>query len=123
MNEKLRAFFEVPADHDFSIHNLPYGIFSTPLTTPRVGVAIGDFVLDLSVLADAQLFRCVLNRVHKDKHRRSRWHPQRKSGDMTQRAMGACSAKWYVLMICSLMILNTMCVSAALTRRASAAPC
>lgn len=93
MNEKLRAFFEVPADHDFSIHNLPYGIFSTPLTTPRVGVAIGDFVLDLSVLADAQLFRCVLNQAYWEQYRSSRWHPQRFSGVVTQRAMGAGSAE------------------------------
>lgn len=96
MNEKLRAFFEVPADHDFSIHNLPYGIFSTPLTTPRVGVAIGDFVLDLSVLADAQLFRCVLNQAQKDKHRRSPWAPTANFRVVTQRAMGACSAQSYV---------------------------
>lgn len=54
---ELKTFLDVPSDHDFSIYNLPYGIFSTPHTEPRVGVAIGDYVLDLSVLADAQLFR------------------------------------------------------------------
>jgi len=43
----------VPADPmgDFPIHNLPYGVFSpTPDAAPRVGVAIGEMVLDLSVL-------------------------------------------------------------------------
>lgn len=32
---------------DFSIHNLPFGIFSTSQFGPRAGVAIGDQVLDL----------------------------------------------------------------------------
>lgn len=32
---------------DFSIHNLPFGIFSTKRFGPRAGVAIGDQVLDL----------------------------------------------------------------------------
>ncbi len=31
---------------DFSIHNLPYGIFSDD-ANPRIGVAIGDYVLDI----------------------------------------------------------------------------
>lgn len=42
----------VKPDSDFSIHNLPYGIFSTPCNaSPRVGVAIGDHILDLSAVA------------------------------------------------------------------------
>ncbi len=39
----------------FPLQNLPYGIFSTGNDAPRVGVAIGDQVLDLSVLDDAGL--------------------------------------------------------------------
>lgn len=39
----------------FPLQNLPYGIFSTGSQAPRVGVAIGDKVLDLSVLDDAGL--------------------------------------------------------------------
>jgi len=47
----LRCFVPVDADSDFPIQNLPYGVFSTPaLPTPRVGVAIGDHVLDLAAL-------------------------------------------------------------------------
>lgn len=42
------SFIEIPEDHDFSYHNLPYGIFSTlNKPTKRPGVAIGDYVLDL----------------------------------------------------------------------------
>ena len=45
---KLRSFLPVAAASDFPIQNLPYGVFSTAaLPVPRVGVAIGDFVLDL----------------------------------------------------------------------------
>ena len=44
----LRSFIAVDAASDFPIQNLPYGAFSTSaLPTPRIGVAIGDYVLDL----------------------------------------------------------------------------
>jgi fumarylacetoacetase len=47
-NPKLRSFIDVPPASDFPIQNLPYGVFSTPdLPAPRIGVAIGDYVLDL----------------------------------------------------------------------------
>src|SRR5207253_11064297 len=39
----------------FPLQNLPYGIFSPNGQGPRVGVAIGDFILDLSVLDAAGL--------------------------------------------------------------------
>ena len=41
---------------DFSIHNLPFGIFSTSKNSPRVGVAIGEAVLDLYELSRYQAF-------------------------------------------------------------------
>ncbi|NJO23661.1 MAG: fumarylacetoacetase [Sphingomonadales bacterium] len=40
---------------DFPIQNLPYGVFSTPGTTPRVGIAIGNLILDLAALEVAGL--------------------------------------------------------------------
>ena len=44
----FRSFIPVDPASDFPIQNLPYGVFSTAaLPTPRVGVAIGDYVLDL----------------------------------------------------------------------------
>ena len=53
----LSSFLDVNADHPFPIQNLPYGVFTPPETTvPRVGVAIGDHVLDLAVLNDDGLF-------------------------------------------------------------------
>ncbi|ABE38258.1 fumarylacetoacetate hydrolase [Rhodopseudomonas palustris BisB5] len=53
---RLRSFIEVDPTSDFPIQNLPYGVFSTASTpTPRVGVAIGDYVLDLAVLQASRL--------------------------------------------------------------------
>jgi fumarylacetoacetase len=45
---KLRSFIPVDPASDFPIQNLPYGVFSArDGLAPRVGVAIGDYVLDL----------------------------------------------------------------------------
>jgi fumarylacetoacetase len=45
---KLRSFISIDASSDFPIQNLPYGVFSSKDgLAPRVGVAIGDYVLDL----------------------------------------------------------------------------
>ncbi len=46
----LNSFVEVAPSSDFSIHNLPYGVFSTQGTAARIGVAIGEYILDLSAL-------------------------------------------------------------------------
>src|SRR3954454_17400704 len=44
----LRSFIDVDPASDFPIQNLPYGVFSSKDgLDPRVGVAIGDYVLDL----------------------------------------------------------------------------
>lgn len=51
MNNKLESFIEVKADSDFPIQNLPYGIFSHGADEKRrVGVALGEWVVDLAVL-------------------------------------------------------------------------
>lgn len=55
-NPALRSFVDVPPDSDFPIQNLPYGSFSTTANPkPRIGVAIGDMILDLSVIEAAGL--------------------------------------------------------------------
>ncbi|WP_413786813.1 fumarylacetoacetase [Psychrobacter maritimus] len=55
IDKNLTSFIDIATDSDFSIHNLPYGIFSdakdaTGNNNRRAGVAIGEQVLDLSVL-------------------------------------------------------------------------
>lgn len=47
---------DIPGNSDFSIHNLPFGIFSTPDRGPRVGVAVGDHILDLVALGHQHVF-------------------------------------------------------------------
>ncbi|WP_433466703.1 fumarylacetoacetase [Spirillospora sp. CA-128828] len=49
------SWVEGSADGGFGVENLPYGIFSRPRELPRVGVAIGDRVLDLAELSAAGL--------------------------------------------------------------------
>ncbi len=46
----------IPPDSDFSIHNIPFGIFSTANSSPRVGVAVGEHILDLWAVAQLELF-------------------------------------------------------------------
>ncbi len=49
-NPALKSWVAVPENSDFSIQNLPFGIFKTASLTPRVGVRIGNSVLDLKTL-------------------------------------------------------------------------
>jgi fumarylacetoacetase len=39
-------------DTDFPLNNLPYGVFSTAENEPHCGVAIGDMILDLTLLEE-----------------------------------------------------------------------
>ena len=56
----LASFLDVGPAHPFPIQNLPYGVFTPPDTTvPRVGVAIGDCVLDLALLNQEGLFEAL----------------------------------------------------------------
>lgn len=43
----MTSWLNIPQNSDFSIHNLPFGIFSTNKKKPQVGVRIGNFVIDL----------------------------------------------------------------------------
>jgi fumarylacetoacetase len=53
---RLRSWVGGANGHaDFPIQNLPLGVFSVGSKGPRIGVAIGDSVLDLHALAQAQL--------------------------------------------------------------------
>jgi fumarylacetoacetase len=51
----LHSFVPVAADSHFPIQNLPYGVFRRAGESPRVGVAIGDFILDLSIVQERVL--------------------------------------------------------------------
>ena len=57
MASPLRSFIEVPAGSHFPIQNLPFGIFQPKDGKSRVGVAIGDLIVDLSILEGLGHFR------------------------------------------------------------------
>ena len=48
---QLRSWVAVPSGSDFPLQNLPYGIFKTRYTKPRVGVAIGEHILDVEAVS------------------------------------------------------------------------
>jgi len=50
-NPNLKSWVTVPANSDFPIQNLPFGIFSEGANDKRVGVALGDKIIDLYQLA------------------------------------------------------------------------
>jgi fumarylacetoacetase len=45
------SWLDLPVGTPFGVSNLPYGVFSTPGEAPRVGVAVGEHVLDLAPIA------------------------------------------------------------------------
>ena len=53
----IKSFIKVAPESHFPIQNLPYGVFRPRAgAAPRIGVAIGDLVFDLSVIEEAGLF-------------------------------------------------------------------
>src|SRR5438132_14372275 len=57
MTSPLRSFIEVAADSHFPIQNLPFGVFQPKHAKSRVGVVIGDLIVDLSILEELGHFR------------------------------------------------------------------
>ena len=53
----MKSFIDIAPHSDFSIYNLPFGIFNGAQNDQkRVGVAIGEYVLDLCKVADLGYF-------------------------------------------------------------------
>ena len=52
-------WLSIDKNTDFSIHNLPFGIFSTANTPKRVGVALGEWVIDMPKLAELGAFNAL----------------------------------------------------------------
>ena len=51
-NPNLKSWVSVPKNSDFPIQNLPFGIIGNHILSKRVSVRIGDYALDLKVLAE-----------------------------------------------------------------------
>ncbi|MCY7361666.1 MAG: fumarylacetoacetase [Ignavibacteria bacterium] len=67
MSENLvtKSFINVDKDSHFPIQNLPYGIFKPDVNShSRAGIAIGEFVLDLSVLETNGFFKDIISAVN-----------------------------------------------------------
>jgi fumarylacetoacetase len=52
----LNTWVELPKNSDFTIYNLPFGVFKNKKLSPRIGVAIGDKIVDLSILDQEGFF-------------------------------------------------------------------
>lgn len=52
----LITWVEVSNNSDFTIYNLPYGVFQNKRLSSRIGIAIGDKIVDLSVLDQEGFF-------------------------------------------------------------------
>lgn len=53
----MKSWLKVHATSDFSLHNIPFGIITSPRHTPRVATIIGDTVIDLYALAQLGYFK------------------------------------------------------------------
>ena len=53
----MNTWIEIPKNSDFSIYNLPFGIFSTNKNSKRVGIAIGNNIIDLSACNELDIFK------------------------------------------------------------------
>jgi fumarylacetoacetase len=54
----MRSFIEVSSESHFPIQNLPYGVFRLKVgSQPVCGTAIGDYVVDLSILEQKGFFK------------------------------------------------------------------
>jgi fumarylacetoacetase len=54
--QSLSSWIDIPADCDFSMHNVPFGVFKTASIPARCCTAIGIYVVDLVVLAEHGYF-------------------------------------------------------------------
>lgn len=55
MSNQLTTWVDIPEDSDFTIYNLPYGIYSVDDGLKRAGIAIGDQIIDLNSLQERGL--------------------------------------------------------------------
>jgi len=55
-NPKIKSWLEIPADSDFPIQNIPFGIFKYKSAKPKVCTRIGDHIIDLAKVNDLGYF-------------------------------------------------------------------
>ncbi len=52
----MKSWIEIKPDSDFSLYNIPFGIGIIPGSGPRICTRIGDWVVDLSIMANLAFF-------------------------------------------------------------------
>lgn len=55
----MNCWINIDKNSDFSIYNLPFGIFSVDNSEKKIGIAIGDLIIDLSQLSALGLFKTI----------------------------------------------------------------
>jgi fumarylacetoacetase len=55
----MTSWIDTENSSGFSLHILPYGIFSTDNLGSRIGLAVGDYILDMKVLTQERIFAAI----------------------------------------------------------------
>ena len=56
-NPALKSWIDVKPDSDFSIQNIPFGIYTDKQTIHNACIAIGDYVMDLHMVHHLRYFK------------------------------------------------------------------
>ncbi|WP_210416847.1 fumarylacetoacetase [Echinicola soli] len=55
----LESWVQIPKNSDFTIYNLPFGVFKSKRLSPRIGMAIGDKIVDMHILHREGFFSAI----------------------------------------------------------------
>src|SRR5262249_58296230 len=58
----LKSFIDISPDSHFPLENLPFAVFSPRKGKARIGVALGDYVVDVAFLQETGHFRDLQDR-------------------------------------------------------------
>ncbi len=62
----MKTWLEINDNSGFNIHHLPFGIFSNSDENKRVGIAIGDFIIDLHQASILEVISCPIDALKSD---------------------------------------------------------
>ena len=62
VDKDAKSFIDIDINSDFSIQNLPYGVFQTQEGDRSIGVAIGDMIFNLRKAEELGLFSQISNK-------------------------------------------------------------
>ena len=62
----MKTWLNINDNSGFNIHHLPFGIFSNSDGNKKVGIAIGDFIIDLYKAQKLKIIYCPFNVLKTD---------------------------------------------------------